>query len=83
MMETAYKTYLRFKLVLKKLKEKDMSTHELRDTTGIPSSTIYKMVGELQLNGVVKIKGGRFINGRNSMNEKIWGLTADGKASLS
>ena len=74
MMETAYKTYLRFKLVLKKLKEKDMSTYELRDSTGIPSSTIYKMVGELQMNGVVKIKGGRFTNDQMVHKEKIWGL---------
>ncbi len=83
MVEMAYKTYLRFKLVLKELQEGDRTTHELRDITNIPSSTIYKMVGELQLNGIVKIKGGRFIGQDNGMrNEKIWGLTEDGKASL-
>ncbi len=81
MVDMAYKTYLRFKLVLKKLQEKDMSTHEIREATSIPSSTVYKMMGELQLNGVVKVNGGRFTKD-GTHKETVWGLTKDGKASV-
>ena len=82
MVDTAYKTYLRFKLVLGLLTESNMSTHEIRDTTGIPSSTVYKMMGELQMNGVLKVIGGR-VTSRGSHKETVWGLTEDGKATLS
>ena len=82
MVDKAYHTYLRFKQVLGLLAKNDMSTHEIRGATGIPSSTVYKMIGELQVNGIAKVKGGRFTKDQTH-KEIVWGLTEDGKASLS
>ncbi len=83
MVDTAYKTYLRFKLVLEVLSKGDMTTLELKKETNIPPSTIYKMINELRINEVVKVKGGRFTDNQMTHKETIWGLIKDGKKTVS
>lgn len=81
--EMAYHTYLRFKLVLEKLQEKDMSTHELKNVTKIKPSTIYKIMNELNTNGVVRVVKYRMSAKGSPHKETVWGLTEDGKTSIS
>ena len=56
MIPIAYKNYLQFKKILELLSKDELSISDIQDKVGLPQSTAYKKMKDLQNVGVIELK---------------------------
>jgi len=73
MIPIAYQNYLQFKKMLELLSKDELSISEIQEKVGLPQSTAYKKMKDLQKVGVIELKKYRLVNGmrREALYRKV------------
>lgn len=73
MIPIAYQNYLQFKKILELLSKDELSISDIQKKLGLPQSTAYKKMKDLQKVGVIEIKKYRLVHGmrREALYRKV------------
>jgi predicted transcriptional regulator len=73
MIPIAYKNYLQFKKMLELLSNDELSISDIQEKVGLPQSTAYKKMKDLQRVGVIELKKYRLVHGmrREALYRKV------------
>lgn len=73
MIPIAYQNYLQFKKILELLSKDELSITDIQQKVGLPQSTAYKKMKDLQRVGVIELKKYRLVHGmrREALYRKV------------